>query len=115
MTTTQAEPELGRRYTVMLLVVILDDPWSASLIYSTLDDTNTRVRAAWPLAPVLELPTTNVTATLSADTETSTADAQATWSLTEDQVNALAPHNGDSYRISVDGETWVSGSIECLP
>jgi len=110
-------PELGRRYAVMPLVLILDDPWSASLIFKELDpDTEAYAATAWPSAPVLELPdTTNVTAVLSPDEATSTTDSEATWSLTEDQVNALAPHNGDSYRIAIDGETVVRGEIECLP
>lgn len=90
--------------------LVVDDPWEASLI---LKENGTPI--AWPAAPLLEFAGTelDVEATLGADDATSTADAEATWSLTEEQVNAIAAQGISEVRLSVDGETWWMGSVEC--
>lgn len=91
--------------------LVADDPWEAALI---LKEDGTPI--AWPTAPILEFGATDleVAAALSPDDDTSTADALATWTMTEDQVNAIAELGVSEVRLSVDGDTWWMGNVQCL-
>jgi hypothetical protein len=94
---------------------VLGDPWSAALI---LLDFDTDAPIAWPSAPVLEFGRRianeiefSVTATLGPDDATSTADAQANWEMTEEELLALPKQC--KVRLAVDGESWFLGSVQC--
>ena len=103
---------LGTAPGSLSVILVLGDPWEASLILK-----EDGVPVAWPSAPVLEFAVGDgfdVTATLGPDDETSTADAQATWSMTEEEVAQFAGAARKRVRLSVDGETYWKGSVQCL-
>lgn len=91
--------------------LVVGDLWESALILKEDGDP-----IAWPTAPVLEFGATDldVTADLGPDDETSTANAEATWTMTEVQVDAIAESGVSEVRLSVDGETWWMGTVECL-
>lgn len=68
---------------------------------------------AWPAAPVLVLPADEVAATLSPSEAPLdvVSDAQATWTITPEQTAELAEFM--PARITVDGQTWWSGTVVC--
>lgn len=93
---------------VPLWVIPDDTSWAGALVL-----TEGGVPVAWSVAPVLVLPTFTVTATLTADAETSTTDAQANWVMTAEQIETLNEY--DEFRVTVAGETWLGGSVRWRP
>lgn len=90
--------------------ITLGDPWRTDLILK-----DNGVPIAWPAAPVLEFThgSLDLPATLGPDLATSTPDAQATWTMTEAQVNGFADGDRTHVRLSVDGATYWSGHVSC--
>lgn len=117
MTQTQDALVLGTRPDSLTVLLVAGDPWLASLVLADAND----APKAWPVAPLLEFAFTltgdteplTLTATLAPDPVEATANAMATWELTEDQVDQLCAKKLTRVRLSVDGATWYSGRTSC--
>lgn len=103
---------LGTTPGALTVYMTLGDPWESSLVLK-----EDGVPVAWPAAPVLEFAIEiddelfDLPATLSADPDTDTDDAMATWTLTEEQVGQLA--SGPRVRLAVSGVTYWKGKVRC--
>lgn len=94
-----------------------DTLWTGELVlYEIIDEgltTETENVIPWPAAPTLhfEDSLTSITATLSTDVDSSVANAVATWTMNEDDIDER--REGEDASIKVSGETWFTGGVKC--
>lgn len=105
--------ELGSVLGDLKVRIRKDRAWNASLVLKEVGGTPeapTKTPIAWPSAPVLEFEGGfTVTGVRSADAETSTPNAKATWTMTKEQATALT--HGLDASLTVDGEEWFAGMV----
>lgn len=105
--------ELGTKPGDLKVNVRRNRAWSASLVLKQVTgppEAQVKTPIAWPAQPVLEFENgVTTTGTLSADSETSTPDAKATWTLTAEQATSLTQDMDASLLVST--EEWFFGRV----
>jgi len=105
--------ELGSKLGDLKVRVRHNRAWSASLVLKEVTgppEARVKTPIAWPADPVLQFENGVIsTATRSADSETSTANAKAVWTLTAEQATSLTQDMDASLLVS--NEEWFIGRV----
>lgn len=104
---------LGPKTGDLTVLVVVNEPWTATAILKKRNIDGTWTRIAWPFLPMLWIEGLDdqITPTLTADEDTSTTDSQATWHMDLSLVQLL--ETGLDAKLQLNGESAWVGRVTC--